>query len=65
VQHIFLGTLDKERWGTLPDMEWWEKVTMWPLVLIMVILGFYPTPLLNTLNSALTALLERLPQSPP
>jgi NADH-quinone oxidoreductase subunit M len=65
VQHIFLGTLDKERWGTLPDMEWWEKVTMWPLVLIMVILGLYPAPLLNTLNSALTALLERLPQSPP
>jgi len=65
VQHVFLGTLDKERWGTLQDMEWWEKVTMWPLVLIMVILGFYPAPLLNSLNSALTALLERLPLSPP
>ncbi len=61
VQHVFLGTLDRERWGTVPDMKWWEKVTMWPLVLIMVILGLYPTPLLDMLNSALTALLERLP----
>jgi NADH-quinone oxidoreductase subunit M len=61
VQHIFLGTLDKERWGTLPDMEWWEKATMWPLVVIMVFLGFYPTPLLDMFNAALTALLEALP----
>ena len=61
VQHVFLGTLDKEKWGKLPDMEWWEKVTMWPLVLIMVILGFYPTPLLDMFNAAMTALLNRLP----
>jgi NADH-quinone oxidoreductase subunit M len=61
VQHIFLGTLDKERWGTLPDMEWWEKATMWPLVVIMVFLGFYPAPLLDSFNAALTALLQNLP----
>jgi NADH-quinone oxidoreductase subunit M len=60
VQHVFLGTLDKERWGDLPDMEWWEKVTMWPLVVIMVVLGFYPTPLVDMFNSALTALLNGL-----
>jgi NADH:ubiquinone oxidoreductase subunit 4 (subunit M) len=53
--------LFKEKWGKLPDMEWWEKVTMWPLVAIMVILGFYPAPLLNMFNSAITALLNRLP----
>ncbi len=61
VQHLFLGTLDQERWGNLSDMEWWEKVTMWPLLLIMIILGFYPTPLLDSFNSALTALLQALP----
>ena len=60
VQYVFLGTLDKERWGELPDMEWWEKLTMWPLVLTMVILGFYPTPLLDTFNAAMTALLSGL-----
>ena len=61
VQHIFLGTLDREKWGELPDMEWWEKVTMWPLVLLMVILGFYPTPLLDMFNASVTALLNGLP----
>jgi len=60
IQYVFLGTLNKEEWGMLPDMEWWEKVTMWPLVLLMVIIGFYPTPLLDTFNAAITTLLRRL-----
>jgi len=57
VQHIFLGQLD-ERWGGLRDMEGWEKVTVWPLVIIIVVFGFYPTLLLDMFNTALTALLE-------
>ncbi|MGD1996256.1 MAG: NADH-quinone oxidoreductase subunit M [Anaerolineae bacterium] len=61
VQHVFLGTLDEEKWGHLPDMAWWEKVTMWPLVLVMVTLGLYPTPLVDTFNAATTALLSGLP----
>ncbi len=60
VQYVFLGTLDKERWGHLPDMTWWEKVTMWPLVLTMVFLGLYPAPLLDTFNAATTTLLNAL-----
>jgi NADH-quinone oxidoreductase subunit M len=61
VQHVFLGELDPEKWGKLTDMTWWEKVTMWPLVIIMVVLGFYPAPLLNSFNAALTAILQALP----
>jgi NADH:ubiquinone oxidoreductase subunit 4 (chain M) len=61
VQHVFLGELNKERWGKLTDMEWWEKVTMWPLVLIMVFLGFYPAPLLDSFNAAITTILQNLP----
>ena len=61
VQHLFLGELDKEKWGKLTDMTWWEKVTMWPLVIIMVFLGLYPAPLLNSFNAALTAILQGLP----
>ncbi len=60
VQFMFLGTLDKQKWGHLSDMEWWEKVTMWPLVLTMVIFGLYPAPLLDMFNSAMTALLKGL-----
>ena len=61
VQHIFLGRLNKRKWGRLQDMEWWEKATVWPLILIMIFLGFYPTPLLDMFNSTLTALLQTLP----
>jgi NADH-quinone oxidoreductase subunit M len=61
VQHVFLGELDQEKWGKLTDMTWWEKATMWPLVIIMVVLGFYPAPLLNSFNAALTAILQALP----
>ncbi|MBN1487888.1 MAG: NADH-quinone oxidoreductase subunit M [Anaerolineae bacterium] len=61
VQYLFLGTLDKERWGGLADLTWWEQVTLWPLVVIMIFLGFYPTPLLDMFNAALTTLLLNLP----
>jgi len=61
VQYVFLGDLDKEKWGHLTDMEWWEKATMWPLIVIMVFLGLYPAPLLDTFNAAITTLLQTLP----
>jgi NADH-quinone oxidoreductase subunit M len=61
IQHLFLGELDKEKWGKLTDMEWWEKATMWPLVVIMVFLGLYPAPLLDTFNAAVTNILQSLP----
>ena len=61
VQHLFLGELDEEKWGKLTDMTWWEKVTMWPLLIIMVVLGLYPAPLLDSFNAALTAILQALP----
>lgn len=61
VQHLFLGDLDAEKWGKLTDMTWWEKATMWPLVILMVGLGFYPAPLLDSFNAALTSILQALP----
>jgi NADH-quinone oxidoreductase subunit M len=61
VQHIFLGTLDEERWGQLEDMTGWERLTVWPLAVLTIVLGFYPTPLLDLFNTALTTLLEGLP----
>lgn len=60
VQHIFMGPLDEERWGQMEDMVSWEKGTIWPLVLITVVLGFYPTPLLDMLDAALKVLLNGL-----
>lgn len=60
VQYIFLGAFDEAKWGKLTDMTWWEKVTMWPLVAVMVGFGIYPAPILELFNSATTALMGRL-----
>jgi NADH-quinone oxidoreductase subunit M len=60
IQYMFLGPFNEERWGKLRDMDTFEKVTMWPLLLFMVGFGFYPTPIVNLINSATVALLSRL-----
>ncbi len=60
VEYLFLGSLDRERWGDLPDMNWWEKLTLWPLVLLMVGLGLYPAPIVDTFNGAVITLLQAL-----
>jgi NADH:ubiquinone oxidoreductase subunit 4 (subunit M) len=41
-------------------MVWWEKVTMWPLIIVMIGLGIYPVPVLSFLNSAAVTLLSGL-----
>ncbi len=61
VQHLFLGDLDEDKWGALTDMAWWERVTVWPIVFIIIFLGLYPAPLLDSLNAAMTTLLQSLP----
>ena len=60
VQHIFLGELNEGRWGQLQDMQGWEMLTVWPLVVIIVVFGLYPTLLVDMFNTALTALLQGL-----
>lgn len=60
IQYLFFGTFDHERWENLEDLKWWERVTLWPLAILMFVFGFYPTPLLNTFNLAITALLNNI-----
>jgi len=61
IQYVFLGTFDAIRWGTLTDLAWWEKVAVVPLLVLTIVLGLYPAPLLATFDSAITALLHVLP----
>ena len=66
VQYVFLGEFDQAKWdeathhAKLTDMELFEKVTMWPLVIVMVLVGLYPTVIVALLNGATTALLGKL-----
>lgn len=62
VQFIFLGDFDQEKWdrvthnAKLTDMKTFEKVTMWPLVILMVLIGLYPSLVVRLLNGVSTAL---------
>ena len=40
------------------DMTGFEKLTLWPLVILVFVLGVYPTPLLNFLNGAAVQVLN-------
>ena len=62
VQFVFLGEFDQEKWdqathgAELTDMATFEKVTMWPLVILMVLVGLYPSVVVRLLNAVSTAL---------
>lgn len=64
IQHVFLGEFDQEKWDAathnakITDMATFEKVTMWPLVIIMVLIGLYPSLIVRLLNAVSTALVS-------
>lgn len=63
IQYVFLGSFDEHKWNErthhakLTDMDTFEKVTMWPLVVGMVLIGVYPPVIVNIINTATKALL--------
>lgn len=68
VQNVFLGEYDANKldhWTTVDgghadgptDMAVFEKITLWPLIIGMFLLGIYPTIILNYFNSASKAIL--------
>jgi NADH-quinone oxidoreductase subunit M len=40
------------------DLVAFEKLTLWPLIILVFVLGIYPTPLLNDLNGAAVQVLN-------
>ena len=40
------------------DMAGFEKVTLWPLIALMFIIGIYPTVVLNYFNSFALSLIQ-------
>ncbi len=64
IQRILLGTpseFAKEHYlSHLKDMDLREVVALTPLLVFMVIIGVYPTFILNLINSSITLLLGRL-----
>jgi NADH-quinone oxidoreductase subunit M len=57
LQRIFLGKLNED-YAAMPDVTVRERVTLYPLALIIIVMGFYPMPILNLINPGLSALLK-------
>jgi NADH:ubiquinone oxidoreductase subunit 4 (subunit M) len=59
IQNVLLGTFDEGKWAHkhLFDLTTPEVLTLTPLVILMVLIGVYPSVLLNTINTISTAIL--------
>jgi NADH-quinone oxidoreductase subunit M len=55
IRRMFLGKL-MPRWENLPDINFRELVTVVPLMILMVLIGVYPSIIIKLMNPALTEL---------
>ncbi len=59
IQRMFLGPVN-EKYKNLNDVNWRERLTLYPLIAGMLFLGFYPMPVLNMMNNTLHTLVKPL-----
>ena len=55
LQRVFLGSLP-EKWKGLTDMNGREMVMLIPLAVVVIVLGVYPSPILDLMNSSMNHL---------
>ncbi len=59
IQRMFLGPVN-DKYKNLPDVNWRERLCLYPLSAIMIVLGFYPMPILDLMNKTLHSLVKPL-----
>ncbi len=57
LQRMFLGPLNS-RWGELSDVNWRERLTLYPLAAVTVFLGVYPMPVFDLMDTSVRKLLQ-------
>jgi NADH-quinone oxidoreductase subunit M len=57
IQGMFLGSLNP-KYAHLPDLNWRERLTLYPLAALAILFGFYPNVMLRLINTDLYALLR-------
>jgi NADH-quinone oxidoreductase subunit M len=57
LQRMFLGKLN-EKYASFPDLNWRERVTLYPLGAMIIFLGVYPTPALNLITDTLISMIK-------
>jgi len=59
MQRMFLGPFN-EQWSHLWDMNWRERLTLYPLAVVTVVLGVWPVPVFRMLQGTVGALISGL-----
>ncbi len=62
LQRVFLGTLP-DKWKELTDLDAREYIMFIPLVIIIIFLGVYPSPMLNLMNSSVNTIVDLVEKS--
>ncbi|MDF1565935.1 MAG: NADH-quinone oxidoreductase subunit M [Deltaproteobacteria bacterium] len=57
IQRVFLGGFNT-KYEKLPDVVWIERLTLYPLAIVTIVLGFWPAPIFEMVNVGLFALLK-------
>jgi len=57
LQRVFLGKTN-EKWAALPDVNGREMFTLVPLAVVVVVLGIYPSFMLNVMTTSLNHLVD-------
>jgi NADH-quinone oxidoreductase subunit M len=67
IQYVFLGEFSEERWNSLYDADHWpfkmdmapfEMITMTPLLVGMIVIGIWPTFLVDMINQTSVTIVE-------
>jgi len=58
-QRMFLGPLN-EKYEALPDCTLREKATLYPLAVLVLLVGIFPQPVLNLFSPTLQRLIQLL-----
>jgi NADH-quinone oxidoreductase subunit M len=61
LQRVFLGQ-PNEKWASLPDINGRELFTLVPLAIVVLVLGIYPSLMLDLMTSSLNHLVEFVKQ---
>jgi NADH-quinone oxidoreductase subunit M len=59
IHRMFLGKLN-EAYRGFPDLNWRERMSLYPLGAIAIVLGFYPQAILGAINGTLHALVQTI-----
>jgi NADH-quinone oxidoreductase subunit M len=62
LQRMFFGDLP-EKWNNLTDLNLKEYATLVPLVIIVIFLGVYPSPVLNIMSTSVNQLVDFVSKS--